>query len=218
MLVDCQKLVILDTDFGFLGLVFQASKVLHLSLGHTSPSHVRRAIADYPNLDGSASVCREADLQNRAISHLVGQLHRYTEGEEQEFRGVHLDLTGQSPFARRVTAACRKIPYGQTAAYGTLARRAGSPRGARGAECGNSDGKKLFPVAGALPSGGNCWQLPWWFFGRWRGGAQTATARDGSGRKGKRRCGWSLATHPQKSIRSSNGNFLPCRVSSRSDR
>ena len=125
------KAVILDTDFGFLGLVFQASKVLHLSLGPTSPSHVRRAIADYPNLDGSASVCREADLQNRAISHLVGQLHRYTEGEEQEFRGVHLDLTGQSPFARRVTAACRKIPYGQTAAYGTLAGRAGSPRGAR---------------------------------------------------------------------------------------
>ena len=63
MLVDCQKLVILDTDFGFLGLVFQASKVLHLSLGHTSRSHVLRAIVDCPNLDGSASVCREADLK-----------------------------------------------------------------------------------------------------------------------------------------------------------
>ena len=144
MLVDCQKLVILDTDFGFLGLVFQASKVLHLSLGHTSPSHVRRAIADYPNLDGSASVCRESDLQNRAISHLVGQLYRYTEGEEQEFRGAHLDLTGQSSFARRVTAACRKIPYGQTAAYGTLARRAGSPHGAR--SVGTVMAKNRFPL------------------------------------------------------------------------
>jgi len=144
MLVDCQKLVILDTDFGFLGLVFQASKVLHLSLGHTSRSHVLRAIVDCPNLDGSASVCREADLQNRAILHLVGQLYRYTEGEEQEFRGAHLDLTGRSPFARRVTAACRKIPYGQTASYGTLARRAGSPHGAR--SVGTVMAKNRFPL------------------------------------------------------------------------
>jgi O-6-methylguanine DNA methyltransferase len=144
MLVDCQKLVILDTDFGFLGLVFQASKVLHLSLGHTSRSHVLRAIVDCPNLDGSASVCREADLQNRAILHLVGQLYRYTEGEEQEFRGAHLDLTGRSPFARRVTAACRKIPYGQTASYGTLARRVGSPHGAR--SVGTVMAKNRFPL------------------------------------------------------------------------
>ncbi|RJX29014.1 MAG: methylated-DNA--[protein]-cysteine S-methyltransferase [Desulfarculus sp.] len=42
-----------------------------------------------------------------------------------------VDLSGLSDFSRRVLLACRGIPYGQTASYGQLARRAGSPRAAR---------------------------------------------------------------------------------------
>ncbi|MEW5914310.1 MAG: methylated-DNA--[protein]-cysteine S-methyltransferase [Thermodesulfobacteriota bacterium] len=42
-----------------------------------------------------------------------------------------VDLSGLTPFTQKVLLACRAIPYGQTATYGALARRAGSPRAAR---------------------------------------------------------------------------------------
>jgi methylated-DNA-[protein]-cysteine S-methyltransferase len=44
---------------------------------------------------------------------------------------VPLDLSGLSPFHRRVLQATRRIPYGRTATYRDLARRVGRPRAAR---------------------------------------------------------------------------------------
>lgn len=42
-----------------------------------------------------------------------------------------LDLRGLPPFTSKVLDACHQIPYGRTATYGQLARRAGNPRAAR---------------------------------------------------------------------------------------
>ncbi|MCA9621563.1 MAG: methylated-DNA--[protein]-cysteine S-methyltransferase [Myxococcales bacterium] len=44
---------------------------------------------------------------------------------------VPVDLAAVSPFARRVYTALRDVPPGSTVSYGELARRAGSPGGAR---------------------------------------------------------------------------------------
>ncbi|MCK4277043.1 MAG: methylated-DNA--[protein]-cysteine S-methyltransferase, partial [Phycisphaerae bacterium] len=62
----------------------------------------------------------QAERQIRA--YCAGRLRRFT---------VAIDLSGIPPFHRKVLTAARRIPYGRTATYGELARRAGSPRAAR---------------------------------------------------------------------------------------
>jgi O-6-methylguanine DNA methyltransferase len=54
-------------------------------------------------------------------------------GEAIDTRVVPVDLTRISPFDRRVLLAVRDIGWGETASYGEVARRAGSPRAARAA-------------------------------------------------------------------------------------
>jgi len=44
-----------------------------------------------------------------------------------------LDLSGVSPFTRKVLQAARTIPYGKTVSYARLAAMAGNPAGVRAA-------------------------------------------------------------------------------------
>ena len=57
---------------------------------------------------------------------------------------VPLDLTGLTPFRRRVLVALRRVPRGRTITYGELARRAGCPGGARAV--GGAVGANPLPV------------------------------------------------------------------------
>ncbi len=58
------------------------------------------------------------------------RLRSYLAGVGRDLRAP-LDLRGLSPFARRVLAVVRSIPYGQSLSYGQVAARAGNPRAAR---------------------------------------------------------------------------------------
>lgn len=144
MPVDCQKLIILDTSVGFLGLVFKGSTVVHLSLGHKTRSELIDAIyRDAHRGSGQIAVQRVRRLQG-TTRRLIDRVYRYTEGEVEEFFDVDLDLSGLSPFSLRVITACRQIPYGATATYASLAGRAGSPGAAR--SVGTMMAKNRFPL------------------------------------------------------------------------
>ena len=58
------------------------------------------------------------------------EVREYLDGRRRTFT-VPVDLEGVPPFRRRVLRAALRIPYGRTVSYAELARRAGSPRGAR---------------------------------------------------------------------------------------
>lgn len=58
------------------------------------------------------------------------ELLRYLEGRQRKF-SVKLDLTGFTPFSKRVWRATRKIPYGQVRTYAWIAERIGEPNAAR---------------------------------------------------------------------------------------
>ena len=58
------------------------------------------------------------------------QLQAYFEGHLHAF-DLPLDLSERTDFQRRVLQACSQVEYGQTATYGELAARAGSPRAGR---------------------------------------------------------------------------------------
>jgi len=63
----------------------------------------------------------------------VADVKRYFAGEKIDFSGVELDLAGQGEFFMRIYAAARRIGWGQTSTYGTLAKEIGSgPEAARG--------------------------------------------------------------------------------------
>ncbi|MCL4678177.1 MAG: methylated-DNA--[protein]-cysteine S-methyltransferase [Alphaproteobacteria bacterium] len=59
------------------------------------------------------------------------RLRAYSEGQSDDFGDVLLDLNDLTDFQRRVSLACRTIPFGQTSTYGELAVRVGSPNAAR---------------------------------------------------------------------------------------
>jgi O-6-methylguanine DNA methyltransferase len=58
------------------------------------------------------------------------EIREYLAGRRRRFT-VPLDLSGLSPFHRRVLRAALRIPYGRTVTYSDLARRVGRPAAAR---------------------------------------------------------------------------------------
>jgi O-6-methylguanine DNA methyltransferase len=65
------------------------------------------------------------------LPELAARLERYFNGEAVDFADV--PAPPASPFFARCWAACRHIPWGETATYADLARGAGSPGALRAA-------------------------------------------------------------------------------------
>lgn len=77
---------------------------------------------------------------------LAGRVRAWFEGDLAAFDGVAVE-SGGTPFQRRVWAALRRIPPGETTTYGAIAAALGAPRAARavGLACGRN------PIAIAVP-------------------------------------------------------------------
>ena len=67
----------------------------------------------------------------RPVARVASLLRAHLKGRNQDFATVPVDLSGLSPFARRVLAELRQVPPGNTITYGELATRAGRPGAAR---------------------------------------------------------------------------------------
>jgi methylated-DNA-[protein]-cysteine S-methyltransferase len=62
----------------------------------------------------------------------IAAAKRYFGGAETDFSQLELDLDGQDEFFKRVYAAARRVKWGQTTTYGTLAKDlGGGPETAR---------------------------------------------------------------------------------------
>ncbi|MBV9026074.1 MAG: methylated-DNA--[protein]-cysteine S-methyltransferase, partial [Streptomycetaceae bacterium] len=72
-----------------------------------------------------APVPSEGRRDDSAFAELRTQLAEYFAGHRREF-SLELAPAG-GEFERRVWAALREIPYGETASYGEIARRIGAP-------------------------------------------------------------------------------------------
>ena len=84
-----------------------------------------------------------------AIAAAIAAAQRYFAGEETDFSGFELDLNDQSPFFRQIYAAARRVGWGHTTTYGTLARELG----AEGWEAARDIGQAMAqnPVALIIP-------------------------------------------------------------------
>jgi methylated-DNA-[protein]-cysteine S-methyltransferase len=71
------------------------------------------------------------DPRHSTLERAATQLHEYFAGRRTTF-DLPLELRG-TPFQQAVWRAIARVPYGETASYGELARRAGAARGVRAA-------------------------------------------------------------------------------------
>jgi methylated-DNA-[protein]-cysteine S-methyltransferase len=60
------------------------------------------------------------------VAAVIAAAQRYFAGAEVDFSAVTLDLDGQDDFFRRVYEALRRVGYGRTTTYGTLAKALGA--------------------------------------------------------------------------------------------
>lgn len=87
---------------------------------------------------------------------VIAQVRKYFAGEPPDFRGIMLDLSDCGDFARRVYAATRDIPSGQTRTYGEIAKLIGQPLAARavGQALGRNPIALLIPCHRVLAASG----------------------------------------------------------------
>jgi methylated-DNA-[protein]-cysteine S-methyltransferase len=82
------------------------------------------------------------------VAEAVAAVKRYFAGEETDFSGFALDLGEQEAFFKDIYAAARRVGWGRTTTYGTLAKELGAgPEAAR--DVGQAMAKN--PVALFIP-------------------------------------------------------------------
>ena len=115
------KYRIVECDLGTLILFARTNRLSRLDLRSGNREEIETRLAlEFPG-------ATEAPEQFLDVE---GLLQRYTKGDPVRF-DVPVDLAELRPFTARVLTAIRKIPYGKTASYGTIARRLGHPKATR---------------------------------------------------------------------------------------
>ncbi|MBN2127967.1 MAG: methylated-DNA--[protein]-cysteine S-methyltransferase [Sedimentisphaerales bacterium] len=115
------------TQWGYFGLAGCNDAVWATSLPRTDREATQARL-----LAGLPCPPEEVRFERGLFRPLQRRIMAYFEGENVDFStdpAVCLDR--MRPFGRKVLRACRRIAPGQTATYGTLAARVGSPAAAR---------------------------------------------------------------------------------------
>ncbi|MDI7269480.1 MAG: MGMT family protein, partial [Myxococcota bacterium] len=116
---------VFDTAIGPCGVAWTRRGIVRLQLPEGGrAATLARTVA---GLDGACAVARPPAPVARAIRRIRGHLS----GSPDNMRSVALDLSGATPFERKVYEAARGIGPGATARYGEIACRIGAPRSAR---------------------------------------------------------------------------------------
>lgn len=111
-----------ETVFGRVGIREDAGAITHLFLpGCEKLTDAHRA---------------EAEKETPVLRDAFRQLEKYFAGKLREFT-LPLAPHG-TPFQQAVWAELQKIPFGQTATYGEIARRVGNPQASRAVGMANN--------------------------------------------------------------------------------
>ena len=122
---DHQSYTVFETTSGFVGLAWSPRGVSGLRL----PSSTERA--------AEAAVLKrlpdaERATPNPVIASLIRDISRYFDGEPIDFGDVVVDLGDQDPFFSDAYAEIRKLGWGETTTYGSVAKALGAePQAAR---------------------------------------------------------------------------------------
>ena len=127
---------VFDTAIGPCGVAWTERGLTRLQLPESDRGATERRLC--------AGAVRASETAPAEIEQLIADLQGYMTGRSIDFTSVAIDLTGIDPFRRKVYAAARMVPWGQTVSYGELARRIGSPGAARAV--GRTLGRNPVPI------------------------------------------------------------------------
>jgi methylated-DNA-[protein]-cysteine S-methyltransferase len=113
-----------DTAIGVIGLAWSGLGLTRLQLPEAEARATERRLRAHL---GQA----DAEDPPAPIRQAIADLKRYCTGARADFATVVLDLSGASPFERKVCEAARGVGWGETASYGWLARQIAAPGAAR---------------------------------------------------------------------------------------
>ncbi len=117
------KYTIFKTEWGYFGLAGANSALLRAHLPARNRGKVKAELLK--NLP-------VAKYDTGYLRSLQKQIIHYYQGHSVNFDpGLPIALDGFSPFARKIMAVCRTIPFGQTSSYGQLAQKIRRPGAAR---------------------------------------------------------------------------------------
>jgi methylated-DNA-[protein]-cysteine S-methyltransferase len=117
--------LIFDTAGGFCGIAWNSIGVTRFQLPTRSAEATERLLRR--RLPGG-----EPGAPPPAVAAVVAAVKGYFAGEETDFSGVTLDLGDQDAFFTQIYEAARRVGWGHTTTYGTLAKELGAgPEAAR---------------------------------------------------------------------------------------
>jgi len=117
------KYTIFSTAWGYFGLAADKKGLIRTCLPHKDRKTVEKCLlAGLENPQFNKNLLRP--LQKQIIAYFAGKSTLRPQSSA-------LRLLNLTPFARKVLAACRKIPAGKTVSYSQLAGMIGKPRASR---------------------------------------------------------------------------------------
>lgn len=132
---------VFETAAGFCGISWNESGVTRFQLPTKAAESTERLLLR--RIPTASPATPPAEVMDT-----IAAVKRYFDGEAVDFSGVRLDLGEQDDFFRRIYDAARRVEWGHTTTYGTLARQLGAgPEAAR--DVGQAMAKN--PVALIIP-------------------------------------------------------------------
>jgi methylated-DNA-[protein]-cysteine S-methyltransferase len=130
--------LIFETAGGFCGIAWNSIGITRFQLPTQSAEATERNLRR--RLPGA-----ESGTPTPEVVEAVTAVKRYFEGEKIDFSAFQLDLDGQEGFFKQIYAAARRVGWGQTTTYGTLAKGLGvGPEAAR--DVGQAMAKNPVPL------------------------------------------------------------------------
>jgi methylated-DNA-[protein]-cysteine S-methyltransferase len=145
-----QHYAVFETVGGFCGIGWNDVGITHFQL----PTRTEDATEHLMHRRAPAAV---RTTPTPEVAQAIEAAKRYFAGEAIDFSGFTLDLAGQEPFFRQIYDATRRIGWGRTTTYGTLAKELGAgPEAARdvGQAMANNPVPLIIPCHRVLAAGG----------------------------------------------------------------
>jgi methylated-DNA-[protein]-cysteine S-methyltransferase len=138
MITTTHRYCVFETAAGFCAIAWSDAGIarFHLptSTAEATERSLRRRLVD-----------ADAATPPAQVSAVIDAAKRYFAGEKVDFSNVPLDLHGQDEFFLEIYAAARRVGWGQTTTYGSLAKELGAgPEAAR--DVGQAMAKNPVPL------------------------------------------------------------------------
>jgi len=141
---------VFETPHGFCGIAWRDGRIVRFQLPASTAEVTERNILR--RVPGATPGAPPPEVQK-----IIDAARRYFAGETIDFADVAVDLDGQSEFFRQIYEALRRVGWGQTTTYGTLAKALGAgPEAARdvGQAMASNPVPLIIPCHRCLAAGG----------------------------------------------------------------